>query len=323
VNLHLESKKIITASEKILLQDLQKRSSMSLKSSVDPDHYSYRQYLRIIDKLVENNVILGWVPIFHPFSGSFKKSVWFFLRTNPREPQDLDNLQAFDHQMLYLDGITGPYSLSALIQFGSDHEFNESLAFFDSRFSKPNPIYQNLRYQWLEVIAFYKYGNFSFDSQGSSLTSYESDIRRLLMTEGLHTNRPPTLDDLARKLSISTSTLQKQMKQMEENQSILGFSVIISDTLKPQVKSIVQFHIHPSSYADIKLFLQDDPHVSLLCKIQRESFNLLAVVYANSIQDLNDWLKELYKNEGILDTLTTIVLKNEKIQHVHEHFPIL
>ena len=43
----------LSATERLILQDLQKRESMTLKSSLDTELYSYRQYLRNIDKLIE------------------------------------------------------------------------------------------------------------------------------------------------------------------------------------------------------------------------------------------------------------------------------
>ena len=120
----------LSATEKMTLKDLQKRKSLSIKSSLDTETLSYRQYLRIIDKLVENNTITSWLPIFHPFSGDYKKLVWFFVRTNPRDPKDLQFLQSLGNQILSLEGIAGPYSLSALIQFKSDQEFNKSSIIF-------------------------------------------------------------------------------------------------------------------------------------------------------------------------------------------------
>lgn len=317
-----EENSSLSATEKLVLRELQNRQSITLKSSLDTETYSYRQYLRIIDKLVEKKVITSWIPVFHPFAGEHKKLVWFFLRTNPRDPQDLAYLQSLGGQLLSLDGIAGPYSLLALMQFGSDQEFNNSLASIDNHFSSPNPVYQNLRYQWLEIIAFYKFNGFPISEEGI-LSGYDSNLQDVLFTIGAGQNRPPTIEEIAEKLTISTSTVQKQLKQLERSSSILGYSIRINPEFQPQVKSILQLNVLPKNYAQILSILKEDPYVNLLCKIQKESFNLLAVVFCQSTRKLNIWLTSLYEAEGILDSLTTIVLKNEQQSKVNESFPIL
>ena len=313
----------ITSSEKLVLQDLQKRSSMSIKSSVDTETYSYRQFLRIIDRLVDTNYIRGWVPVLHPFSGNFKKLVWFFLRTNPRDPQDLEFLQSLGGQLLSLNGIAGPYSLLALIQFSSDDDFNKSLVVMDEHFSTPNPVYHNMRYQYLEIIAFYKYNGFIITNQELRLSQQDITLQNILSRAGIQKNRPPIIEEIASLLNVSNSTVHKQLKQLEAKQSILGYSIIINPALQPHVKSIIQFHVYPGKFTEVIDVLRNDIHISLLCKIQKDSFNLLAVVFASSIPAFNAWLTELYTTEGILDTLTTIVLKNENLHSFNEHFPIL
>ena len=317
------STRVLSATDKLVLQELQKRRTMNLKGSLDTDTYPYRQYLRSIDKLVEKSIITGWVPVFHPFTGEYKKLVWFFVRTNPRDPQDLEFLKSLGGQLLSLDGIAGPYSLSALIQFTTDQEFNNSLAYIDSRFSKLNPVYQNIRYQWLEIIAFYKYNGFAISNDEIPSNQQANNLKKALLTAGIRKHRPPTIEDLAKDLCIANSTVQKQLKQLEDTQTILGYSILINSVYQPQIKVIIQFHIHPSNYSEVIQTLRDDPHISILCKIQKESFNLLAVVYMQSIQDLNIWITDLYAFNGILDTLTTIVLKNEHNKKNNEYFPLL
>lgn len=319
----MSGKPSISATEKFILTDLQKRSSVSLKSSLDTETYSYRQYLRIIDKMIDNNFIRGWVPVFHPFFSTYKKMVWFFLRTNPRDPQDLVFLQSLGGQLLSLEGVAGPYSLLALIQFNSDQDFNSSLATIDEHFSTPNPIYQNIRYQYLEIIAFYKYNGFTIENDYSIDTSQSLSLKEALLQAGIQKKRPPTTDEIASYLHVSNSTVQKQIKQLEGNNSILGYSISLNPILQPSVKAIVQFHVHPGKYSEAIEVLTDDIHTTLVCKIQKESFNLLAVVFAQTIPDLNIWLTNLYTIEGLLDTLTTVVLKNEQTYNFNEHFPIL
>ena len=305
----MDSSSTISATEKLILKDLQMRTSLTIKSSLDTEMYSYRQYLRMIDKLVEDSILIGWVPVFHPFAGEYKKMVWFFLRTNPRDPQDLDYLQSLGGQLLSLDGIAGPYSLLALMQFNSDKDFNNSLASVDTRFATPNPIYQYIRYQWLEIIAFYKYNGFVIGSEAFSVLPLDQKLKESLYSIGEHRNRPPTVEELAKNFNLSTSTLQKQLKQLEKSQTILGYSIRVNSKLQPPIKAIIQFHIQPKFYADTVTELQGDRYISLLCKIQRESFNLLAVLYTQSMQELNEWITLRYDNEGILDTLTTIILR--------------
>jgi len=313
----------ISSSEKLILQDLQKRHSLSIKSSLDTETLSYRQYLRIIDKLVNNNVIRGWVPVFHPFAGEYKKLVWLFLRTNPRDPQDREFLQSQGSQLLSLDGVAGPYSLLALIQFSSDKDFNISLSTIDKHFASPNPIYQNIRYQFLEIIAFYKYNGFIINNEQLAPTDHAITLKKAFFNVEFQKNRPPTIEEIASSVTASSSTVQKQLKQLESVQSILGYSILIDPAFRPQVKAFIMINIHQGNYAEIIEILSNDPQITILCKIQRDNFNLLAVVFAQSINNLNAWITDLYTIDGLLDTLTTIVLKNEYMYKFNEYFPVL
>ena len=144
-----------------------------------------------------------------------------------------------------------------------------------------------------------------------------------MLRVGIQKNRPPTIEEISSLVDSSSSTVHKQLKQLESLQAILGYSIIISPVLQPQVKAIVQFQIYPGKFTSTIDILRNDDRISLLCKIQKDRFNLLAVVFASSLPDFNAWLTELYTVEGILDTLTAIVLKNEHMQSFNEHFPIL
>ena len=312
----------LSGEDKLILLDLLYRPSMSLKSSQDNSTYSYRQFLRKIDRFIAQNVIQGWVPIFHP-NILGQKLVWFFLRTNPRGPQDLDYLQSLKGQIISLAGIAGSFSLLALMQFQNDADFNASLANIDRHFSVPNPVFYPLRYQYLEIIAFYKFNGFVTSEKSKELAIFEKDLMNSLNLLGHKSNRPPTVEDIADHLKVSSSTVQKHLKSMESNHTILGYSIILNSYYKPPVKTIVQFNVHPGSYNSVVDLLQEDPHIFLLCKIQIETFNLLAVVYSLSIRDFDIWLKELYKNEGILDTLTSVVLNDDFPVNNPLLFPIL
>ena len=69
----------LSPTDKLILRDLQKRQSLSLKSAHESSSLSYRQFLRRVDDLVKRYIIKGWVPIVHPLTRNTKKYVFLFL----------------------------------------------------------------------------------------------------------------------------------------------------------------------------------------------------------------------------------------------------
>ena len=312
----------ISSIDKLILRDLSSRNSLNLKNSHESSSLSYRQFLRRIDDLYDKGIITGWLPVVHPLTYRVKKFVWLFLKTNPKNTQDLDYLNSLEGQLLSLDGIAGIFSLLALIQFTNDNDFNSFLAKIEEAFQVHDPVRELQRYQHLEIIAFYKFNGFPIEKDINEPSEAEIRIIQSLFEVGVHTKRPPTIEEIADVSKMSTSSVQKILKSLERSSTILGYSLRLNQIIKPAIKMIVQFKIHPRSIAEIISILKEDPHTSFLAKTQSD-YSLLAIVYLDSIQNYNEWLKELYLNEDLLDTLTTVVLKDEYKEKNSLLFPIL
>jgi DNA-binding Lrp family transcriptional regulator len=312
----------LSPTDKIILRELQNRKFLNLKSAHENTFLSYRQFLRRIDDLFERKIMKGWSPIIHPFAHKVKKFIWLFLKTNPKDPQDLDYLRSLEG-LLSLDGIAGSFSMVALIQFQNEQEYHQSLSNIEKAFQVRDPTKELLRYFPLEIIAFYKYNGVAIKKEFITPSTSEYNMIYSLLRMGYNRKRPPTKEELADDLKISTSSVSKILKSLNQKQILLGHGIILDQKFKPKVKMIVQFKIHPRSLIDIISCLQDDVHVNLIAKTQSE-YSLLSTVFFHSIQNFNVWLKEMYINEDILDTITTVVLDDEfKNNRSGLFFPVL
>lgn len=313
----------LSPTERLILRDLQTRKNLNLKSSHESSSLSYRQFLRKVDELYTKEIINGWVPIVHPLVRQAKKAVFLFLKTNPKGPADLDYLKSLEGQLLSLDGVAGIFSLLALIQFQNDQEFNLSLTKIEDAFKVEDPVREANRYQFLEIISFYKFNGFPINQDVKIPTPSEKKLLDKLFEIGNDRNRPPTIEELSNSLNMSNSGVQKNLKSLEDSKIILGYGILLNRLVRPSVKMIIQFQIHPRSLIDIIAFFQEDPHVTLLCKTQSDKYSLLVMAYFISIQNFNIWIKEVYKNDDILDTLTTVSLNDEEPSKTSLLFPIL
>lgn len=313
----------LSPTERIIIRELQYRYTLSLKNSHENTTLSYRQFLRWVDDFVEKNIIKGWVPLIHPITMG-KKFIFLFLKTNPKDPQDLDYLRSLPG-LRSLDGIAGSFSMLALIQFQDDQDYLQSLSKIEKAFKVSDPTKELHRYFPLEIITFYKFNGVSIkiSEEPNQISDFTQKILNALTKLGMGSKRPPTIENLANSLNISKSKVSKELKILFDSNIALGHSIQLSESLKPKIKMVVQFKIQPRSLLDIISLLQQDVHVSLICKTQSD-YGLLSIVYFQSIRNFNLWLKEIYKNDDILDTTTTVILEDEfKNKPTPLMFPVL
>jgi Lrp/AsnC family leucine-responsive transcriptional regulator len=121
--------------DSLILEALQKDSRVSLTEigeNVGLSRFAVRER---IEKLFEDNVILGSTVVVNPVQVGLKRTVFFEFKTNPHEPW-LAKLLERDASCDLSDGIAGEYSLFARFRLADDEHFVKVLKRMDDAMGK-------------------------------------------------------------------------------------------------------------------------------------------------------------------------------------------
>jgi DNA-binding Lrp family transcriptional regulator len=113
---------------------------------------------------------------------------------------------------------------------------------------------------------------------------------------------------LARMLSLSRTTVQARLDRLERERVITGYGVRLSEEYKSSsIRSLVLITIMPKARSKVIASLDKVKAVTELHSISG-SFDLIAIVLAPSISELDKLIDEIGTIEGVERTLSSIIL---------------
>lgn len=119
--------------------------------------------------------------------------------------------------------------------------------------------------------------------------------------------RAPTAE-LARQLGLSRTTVQSRMERLKRLGVIAGFTVTVPDELEARlVRAHVLITLAPKRSAAIEAALRRIPEVRVLHSVSGP-FDLIAVVAASSIGELDTLIDRIGALDGVERTTSAIVL---------------
>ncbi|MEP9399244.1 Lrp/AsnC family transcriptional regulator [Mesorhizobium sp. KR2-14] len=114
--------------------------------------------------------------------------------------------------------------------------------------------------------------------------------------------------ELARRLGVSRTTVQSRLERLERSGVIAGYSVKLSADYE---KNLVRAHILvtalPKLSASVETVLRRIPEVRTLHSVSG-SFDMIIVVEAPSVRDLDILIDRIGALEGVERTLSSIIL---------------
>lgn len=136
----------------------------------------------------------------------------------------------------------------------------------------------------------------------------EQEKKLLLL---LRENARMSVTDLAKALKLSRTTVQNRITKLEERGVIKGYSVefgsdFLSDMVKAHVLIKVRQQLTGKTYAALKQFSS----VSELYAISGE-YDLIAVIQAESLSQLNQTLDNIGNLDGIERTNSSVILETK------------
>lgn len=130
--------------------------------------------------------------------------------------------------------------------------------------------------------------------------------RQLLSLLGENARMP--VASLARDLGLSRTTVQARIERLEREGVIAGYSVRLSENYESGlVKAHVLITIMPKSLTRVSAELSAIREVRTLHSING-SFDLIAIVAADSISELDRLIDRIGELEGVERTLSSIIL---------------
>ncbi len=125
----------------------------------------------------------------------------------------------------------------------------------------------------------------------------------------LRQNARSSISDLARTLNVSRSTVQNRIAKLEASGVIRGYSVQLgSEFSANQVEAHVSIKVFQKLTARTNAALEQISQVSQLYSVSGE-YDLIAIVQAQSLEELSAILDEIGNLEGVERTNSAVVLE--------------
>ena len=281
------------------------RSNNSLRGLATKLNLSTSQFKRIINHLKTEELIKNWNIIINPNILPKMKILFFFLKTNPNEPEVVNKLlNNYDDQALsQLEGITGTFSLVGQFHYIDTTHFLDSLEFLYSLAGKTG--FQ--KYQLIEVIEVLKISGFYSSKISRSLRSGEHYKLEKIRTLNSGAKMPMTSYQIAQELNLSQPAIAKLLKKWKDETVILGYS-IKTDYWKDQfINAYIQLKAPLGKYQLVIDYCIHRNEVQDVFRTNHE-YSLLLRTRFLSLNDLNSFLQDLFQHSIVEDTITSIVL---------------
>ncbi|MCL7943803.1 Lrp/AsnC family transcriptional regulator [Marinobacter sp. ATCH36] len=125
----------------------------------------------------------------------------------------------------------------------------------------------------------------------------------------LRQNARSSISDLARALSVSRSTVQNRIAKLEAGGVIRGYSVQLGGEFSAnQVEAHVSIKVFQKLTSRTNTALEQISQVSQLYSVSGE-YDLIAIVQAQSLEELSAILDEIGNLEGVERTNSAVVLE--------------
>jgi DNA-binding Lrp family transcriptional regulator len=124
----------------------------------------------------------------------------------------------------------------------------------------------------------------------------------------LRENARASTAELARRLALSRTTVQSRLERLERQRVVAGYTIVVPDELEAAlVRAHVLITVAPRQSAAIEAALRKIAEVRVLHSVSGP-FDLIAIVAAQSIGELDALIDRIGALEGVERTTSAIVL---------------
>lgn len=127
----------------------------------------------------------------------------------------------------------------------------------------------------------------------------------------LRDNARISISDLARMLQLSRTTVQSRITKLEQSGVIKGYGIEFgSEYLKGLVSAHVSIKVKQKLTAQTGIALKHNHNISALFAISGE-YDLIAIVEAQSLEQLSSILDDIGNLEGVERTTSSVILETK------------
>ena len=130
-----------------------------------------------------------------------------------------------------------------------------------------------------------------------------------------------SLRSLSEELDVSVTTVSNHLNDLEETGVIEGYAPIVDyDALGYDVTAVIQLNVEGSALPEISDRLREHEQMLSVYEVTGE-YDVVAIGKFSDTDDMNDEIKALLDDPGILETNTSVVL-NAVTEHEQFELPV-
>ena len=266
---------------------------------------------RTIKKLANDGVIRSYTTIVDATQVKTARDTILFMKSNPRE-LDVSKKVLQMKELESLDGVAGDFSLIGFFRFDSQGEFEDLLDRVDHVVASSGAG----KYNIVQVLTTYKKKGFKIapsETLGSFLTPKEIALLRIMHRQKPTPEKPyPFTQETIGKLMtppMRQPAVSKALEKLLIRRAIVGHSIDIDfSIIGLPVKFFVRIKVSPGSASVTAQRLAEMDRVWDLYRTS-EDYSLFATIRTESVDAFNNFLRELYKDDNVLDSHSYISLE--------------
>lgn len=136
----------------------------------------------------------------------------------------------------------------------------------------------------------------------------EKDLKLISL---LKENARLSVSELARQLHVSRTAAQARLEKLENNGVITGYSLSLgNEFMEKQVKALVMIKSPPRTRLHLETQLKKIISLTALHSISG-TFDLAAVLTAQSVGELDKMIDEIGQIDGVTDTMSSVILSTK------------
>ena len=141
------------------------------------------------------------------------------------------------------------------------------------------------------------------------------DRRDIQILSILVRNARETNSRIAAQLHVTEATVRRRVRALKERGLILAFTTLINfSAVENTVKSFIHLQVSSERLREVIQRLGQHPRVTAIHRVTGQH-NLLLVALFVSTSELQDFVDNFLRMEGVTDTVVQIVMSSHKEQH--------
>jgi len=302
---------ILSNDERVLLESLVRNSRNSPGFIAQMMGRSRNWVSRTIKGLATSGVIRAYTTIVNPNLVQGARGTILFMKSNPRELDVSKKLLAME-ELESLDGISGYHSLLGSFRFDSHGDFEKLLDKVDRVVASSGAG----KYDLVQILTAYKKNFFRIIQPSiprAPLTTKELALLDIMYRYEPTDEHPFPLSQAnigeLMNPKMSQSAVSKAIDKLTMKRAIVGYSIDIDfNLINVPLKFFIRMKVSPGSANELVKKLIEDEHIWDLYRTSEE-YSLFATIRTRNISSYNQFLRDLYNNECVLDTHSYLSLE--------------